>query len=300
MKIRIRAKLFRKERATQKPGPFENSDFGTADGQNPPPRPHPYRASHFLLPSWKENRRSRLGPLTASLCVHVLLAFGLVAVGESVPPIRAEVIPEVQITTPADHAITWYQWSKELPPILPLEDSETREGGRPAHRNPQKIVASDTEAQSNRQMIWSADPRIELQEDIAAPNVVAVIAAAPERSRFEMESAEQHRPGAALPVSEPSPLIEAALDIPVHMDSQAESFRPQPLRYEASPREFSGPGDDALTVERSPDIESPTPGGGGRGAVSSDRSAALSDEFAAARGSFAAGAGGRPRSYGGC
>ena len=261
MKIRIRAKLFRKERATQKPGPFENPDFGTADGQNPPPRPHPYQASHFLLPSWKENRRSRLGPLTASLCFHVLLAFGLVAVGESVPPIRAEVIPEVQITTPADHAITWHQWSKELPPILPLEDSETPEGSRPAHRNPQRIVASDSEVQSNRQMIWSADPRIELQEDIAAPNIVAVIAAAPERSRFEMELAGQHEVRDALPVFDPAPLIEAAPEIPAHVDFRAPSIRLQPLRYEASPREFSGPGDDALTVERSPDIESPTPGG---------------------------------------
>ena len=259
MKIRIRAKLFRKEHATQKPGPFENPDFGTADGQNPPPRPHPYQASHFLLPSWKENRRSRMGPFSASLCFHVLLAFGLVAVGESVPPIRAELIPEVQITTPADHAITWYQWSKELPPILPLEDSETPEGGRPAHRNPQRIVASDTEAQSNRQMIWAADPRIELQEDIAAPNVVAVIAAAPERSRFEMEPAEQHQVRDALPVADPALLIEAAPEIPALVDSQAKSVRLQPLRYEASRRELSMPGDDALTVERPPDIESATP-----------------------------------------
>ncbi len=261
MKIRIRAKLFRKEHATQKPGPFENPDFGTADGQNPPPRPHPYQASHFLLPSWKENRRSRLGPFSASLCFHVLLAFGLVAVGESVPPIRAELIPEVQITTPADHAITWYQWSKELPPILPLEDSETPEGGWPAHRNPQRIVASDSEVQSNRQMIWSADPRIELQEDIAAPNVVAVIAAASKRSRFEMESAEQHQTRDVLPVSDPAPLIEAALEIPAQVDFRAQFIRLQPLRYKASRREFSRPGDDTLTVERSPDIESPTPGG---------------------------------------
>ncbi len=261
MRIRIRVKLFRTGHAAQNPEPFEHSHCREAGSQNPPLIPRPPHSSDFLFSGWKEDRRSRLGPFSASLCFHVLLAFGLVAVGESVPPIRAELIPEVQVTTPADHVITWYQWSNELPHILPLEDSETREEGRPAHPNPQRIVASDTEAQSNRQMIWSADPPIELQEDIAAPNVVAVIAAAPERSRFEMELAEQHQVRDALPVSDPAPLTDAAPEIPAPVDFRAQSIRLQPLRYGASRRELSIPGDDALTAERPPDIESATPAG---------------------------------------
>ena len=260
MRIRFRVRLFRKEHASQNPQPFEHSDSGAASSQNP--RLLPHQASDLLLPRWKEYRRSRLGSFSASLCLHVLLVFALVSIGRSVPPIRAELALDVQTTTIGDHDITWYQWSAELPPILPVENPEAGEEGRPTHRQSQKIVANDTGAQSNRQMIWSADSPIELQEDIAAPNLVALSEAARESLRFEMEIAEQLQTREALPVSDPAPLIEATPEIPAGVNFQSASIRPpQPPLFQVPLRELSVPAEDALTVERPPEIEALTPAG---------------------------------------
>ena len=262
MRIRLRVKPFRKERATRNPGPFEPSDSRRAGSESLPAPPHPQQAFNFLLRHRHERRRSRLGSFSASLCLHVLLVFALVTIGRGVPPIRAELALDVRTMTVGDHDITWYQWSTELPPILPLEDPETGEEGRPTHRQPQRIVASDTEAQSSRQMIWSADSPIELQEDIAAPNLVALSEAARESLRFEMEIAEQLQTREALPVSDPAPLIEATPEIPAGVNFQSASIRPpQPPRFQVPLRELSVPAEDALTVERPPEIEALTPAG---------------------------------------
>ena len=261
MRIRIRVKPFREERATRNPGPLDPSDSRPAGSESLPAPSHPRQPFDFLLGHQQERRPSRVGPFSASLCFHGLLVLALVTIGRSVPPIRAELALDVRTTTVGDHDITWYQWSRELPPILPLEGPETDDEGRPSHRQPQRVVASDIEAQSSRQMIWSADPQIELQEDIAAPNAVALNEVAAERSRLDMERAAQYQTRQALPVSDPAPLIEATPEISAQVGFQVESIRPQPLRYEVSPRELLRPRDDVLTAERPPDIASSTPVG---------------------------------------
>jgi hypothetical protein len=121
--------------------------------------------------------RIRPRSFAASIVLHsiAVLSLGLIPSQNSVSkrPIYEEIIQ------PDQHKIVWYDYRK---PVLPDVDAPQRIGTFPKPRGRELsrdvIIATAPKATSNKQFIWLPVPKVEIKQDLPAPNLIARAATA--------------------------------------------------------------------------------------------------------------------------
>jgi TonB family protein len=154
--------------------------------------------------------RPRPAPFAISLLSHGLL-LAWVASG----PVHEEE-PTLYQQAIAPHAskLVWYRFREKLPDVSPT-------AGRPAVKPPrvefklpsQEIVAGSARAPRARQFIWQPAPKVEIQQDLKSPNLLALRAARvepPARPKVFVPPPEAPKPAAAAPALA---LLAAAPDV---------------------------------------------------------------------------------------
>ena len=123
------------------------------------------------------NYRFRPQSFAFSIGIHAVavLGLGLISPQSSLSrrPIYEE---EIQ---PQEHKIIWYDFRK---PAMPDVDAAKRIGtaltpqGKELSR--EVIIATSPKARSNKQLIWLPVPKVEIRQDVPAPNLIARMATA--------------------------------------------------------------------------------------------------------------------------
>src|SRR5579871_2420449 len=115
----------------------------------------------------------------ASVILHCLVITALGLVSSSSIASQKSAYEEVIHTK--QYKLIWYDFQKPLPEVTASEKIGT--SAKPQGREVSKkaIVAASRDAQSNRQFVWQPVPKIELTQDLPAPNLVlkANVALAP-------------------------------------------------------------------------------------------------------------------------
>ena len=109
-----------------------------------------------------------------SVCIHVsvvvMLAFGPQPSSGPARPIYDSVI------RPNEHKIIWYRKLPEVTPTKRLSDAAQPQG---AIKSPRTMLAMSKQPTSSRQLVLQAAPQIKLEQDIQAPNLIAMVAPPP-------------------------------------------------------------------------------------------------------------------------
>jgi len=191
-------------------------------------------------------------PLAVSLVLHVFAVWLLANVEAGPAPQWVIPLDEAAVTLlDDDDGVLWLP-AAELPAVQPAAGSEPSPPGRPRNRGRQRIVANDPAPDSSRQMIWTAAPEIAIEQDIAAPNLIAWAPPELEPPRFEWKSTQRPGPQEQKLEAEPAPEVEAAaaprLDLP--------EDRPAPLRFymEMETAAAETPERGTLAAEAAPEI----------------------------------------------
>ena len=121
-------------------------------------QPNELRSTSFLL----------------SACIHAFV-LALVAFGPRQSAVPDRPIYE-SIIRPNERKIIWYRQLPEVTPAKRLSDAEQPQG---AVKSPRVLIAMSKEASSSRQLVLQAAPTIKLEQDIKAPNLIAVVAPPP-------------------------------------------------------------------------------------------------------------------------
>jgi hypothetical protein len=129
-----------------------------------------------------------------------------------------------------EHKVIWYRFEKELPAISPPAPAQTP--GRTEEKANQRIV-TDPSANPGKQLVWVPAPRLKLENDLTAPNVVALQPPAvvlppekPQRKAFQAPAPETPQqtvrtpelpsaPAIALKDEHSSELADALINRPV-------------------------------------------------------------------------------------
>jgi hypothetical protein len=132
--------------------------------------------SIFGQPQALQDRRRGLR-LLASL-YSLILHGGLVGILFFLPPGTffpsdppSSVYQSVVVPLEKEHKVIWYRFEKQLPAISPSTPASTP--GRTEQKASQRIV-TDPSANPGKQLVWVPAPRLELENDLTAPNVVAL------------------------------------------------------------------------------------------------------------------------------
>jgi hypothetical protein len=147
------------------------------------------------------------------------------------------------VIAPQEKKIVWYRPHDPLPPVTPQDPTEGPARGT-LQSFQQSIVAEPPKAKPGRQMIWQAAPRLELEKDMKAPNLIAIAApVAPPSQRREpkpfMPPPSQPSAAAASSLPLPSPELSpnqtaivpagaAVTGLPLAPKPKAKSFVPPP------------------------------------------------------------------------
>jgi len=110
----------------------------------------------------------RLTSLLASLGVHGSL-IGLLWIlpsSESKTPIYDELI------RPQEHKIIYYDFRKPLPEVSPSNPILRSKQSRGSELSKQTIIATSPQAKSEKQLIWTPAPKLELPQDLLAQNLI--------------------------------------------------------------------------------------------------------------------------------
>ena len=208
-----------------------------------------------LAPLFADARRSPLSPApwVASLCLHLVTATLLATVdwGKLSQPADVEQIEDVLAR--GDHKIVWHIFTEKLPPVAPQEGKgqESAKGSRAEFEAPQAIVAGDPDPQSDRQMIWTADPAPEIEYDVPSPNLLVWTPPELPRLRFAMEQRRQQgRENEAIQAN-PAPEIETAANTSVDLAAIRPMAR---LRYRSEAKQLEAPETKALKAQPTPEL----------------------------------------------
>jgi hypothetical protein len=104
------------------------------------------------------------------VCVVVILAFGPQPSSVPARPIYDSVI------RPNERKIIWYRKLPEVTPTKRLSDAEQPQG---AIKSPRTMLAMSKQPTSSRQLVLQPAPEIKLEQDIKAPNLIALVAPPP-------------------------------------------------------------------------------------------------------------------------
>ncbi len=112
----------------------------------------------------------------ASVVIHsvAILALGLIRPQNSAPirPVYDEII------RPQEHKLIWYDFRKPVPDASATKRVGTFPLPRGKELSKDVIIATSPKAKSNKQLIWLPVPKVEIRQDVPAPNLIARTAAA--------------------------------------------------------------------------------------------------------------------------
>src|SRR5271165_5833187 len=116
------------------------------------------------------------GPSAVALCLsgilHALLVAAAFLAASYFPPDRPETA-DIRLVAPDEKKIIWYPL-REAPLIAPLQRIGTAPVPQGEKKRVQAIVRDDPEAKAGKQLLWRPDSAKKVEQDIPAPNLIAV------------------------------------------------------------------------------------------------------------------------------
>ncbi len=115
-----------------------------------------------------------------------------------------------QLILPDAHKLVWYNFPKKLPDV----DAPERIGLFPkpvgAHRAEVSIIATSPKPKSEKQIIWQPVPKVEIRQDLPAPNLIARAATAipaptPPPPHRKFQAPQLNAEGVKAPQPNPTP-----------------------------------------------------------------------------------------------
>jgi TonB-like protein len=136
-----------------------------------------------------------------SVCIHVSVVVAL-AFGPQPSSAPARPIYETVIR-PNERKIIWY---RKLPEVSPAERLSNAKQPQGVIKSPRTVIAMSKQPTSSRQLILQPAPEIKLEQDIQAPNLIAVVTPPPKfkaPKRFVAPPSRAKAPAPAPLLSEP-------------------------------------------------------------------------------------------------
>jgi hypothetical protein len=154
--------------------------------------------SRLRVPAQAAADRSRPGWFLLSAAVHGSL-LGFVALGSRpAAPVRRPVYES--LIRPNEKRIIWYRKPPDIAPAARISDEKDPQGE--VKSNTTKIALS-TQPRSSRQLILHSAPQIKIEQDLQAPDLVAIAAPPPPKPRKVFVA-----PPAAAPPRPPDPVLQ--------------------------------------------------------------------------------------------
>ncbi len=109
----------------------------------------------------------------ASISLHgaVILGLGLIPSYQDEPSASKRPIYD-ELIRPSERRIVWYNYRQPLPDVTAAKRVGTFPKPRGLEPSKQAIIATSPHAKSSKQIIWRPVPKIEIKQDLPAPNVV--------------------------------------------------------------------------------------------------------------------------------
>ena len=162
---------------------------------------------------------SQLGPKPHVFGISMAFHAAVLAWVAISPELGLEESPRTlyqQVIKPNEKKLVWYRLQDKLPEVSPLERRDVSRPTATDTKLPQQtIVASQPKAPLANQMIWQAAPRLELQQEVKSPNLLAFdlpkVTPPPERPKPKLFNppVEKPKPQPATPVLPEAPKLEA-------------------------------------------------------------------------------------------
>jgi TonB family protein len=131
----------------------------------------------MLLRPEAASRGPRLTPIAVSLIAHMSV-LALVAYGPRPEP-KHESLYRREIA-PREKKLVWYRFSKKLPEVSPPKQKAAARPPRAEVKHPdQTIVSRSPNSEPAKQTILTPGPELKIQQDLAAPNLMAFEAPKP-------------------------------------------------------------------------------------------------------------------------
>ncbi|MGB6943004.1 MAG: energy transducer TonB [Bryobacteraceae bacterium] len=189
-------------------------------------------------------RGYRIRPTSFILSIgfHVVAVAGVLLVPSARPENRVRYKPIYDdLVKPEEKKIVWYSPpKKQLPEVSAQERIGTFPAPRAPVKSPTAIIATAPKPKSAKQFIWQRIPKMEIHEDLPAPNLIARAAMAipapapplepkPKVDKPETQGAKAPQPNISAPA--PNGNINKAQQIntqPVEIPKPRKSFVPPP------------------------------------------------------------------------
>src|SRR5579872_3325378 len=113
----------------------------------------------------------RTTSLIASVAIHCLAILALAVIPPYQPVSDRPILDE--LIQPEKHKIVYYNFRKRPPDVDPLTKSGDSPTPRANEPSPQTVFATAPKPKSIQQMIWLPTPKIEIRQDVPAPNMIA-------------------------------------------------------------------------------------------------------------------------------
>ncbi|PWU09319.1 MAG: hypothetical protein C5B51_06445 [Terriglobia bacterium] len=126
-------------------------------------------------------RHGRFSPLAGigSVALHAGAGLLLGLIGQTAPP--PQPIYEVTLVRLNDTKLIFFPPSERLPDIAPAEDHSTKQTPS-GPRRAQNISVNSPQPQEGNQFIWQPPPKLNMQNEVRSPNLLAFAPARPVRS----------------------------------------------------------------------------------------------------------------------
>jgi TonB family protein len=193
-------------------------------------------------------RPPRPAPFTCSLLAHAAVLCWVIF-GPSTSRERPKSLYE-QVIAPNEKKLVWYSFNDKLPEVSPAgSHAPSRPPRSEIKLRDQTIVATAPAAKPAKQMIWGPVPRVRLEQDLSAPNLIAFQLPypapppdAPKPKLFVPPNAV--RPAARSPGLPEAPAIELARNLPsaapkVRDIDAALAAKPAPKPFAPPPKKKS-------------------------------------------------------------
>ena len=199
--------------------------------------------------------RPRPAPFTLSVLTH---GFLLAWVASGPAPEESKSL-YTRVIAPHASKLVWYNFREKLPDVSPAAPRADAKPPRAEFKiASQEIVAGSANAPHARQFIWQPAPKLELQQDLRSPNVVALRAPQidpPPKPKLFAPPPETPRAAVETPALAPPPQLQAAA-VPAQSPIRAvpaTPARPQPKAF-TPPPEAKKPGPAAPQLDAPPEI----------------------------------------------
>jgi len=161
--------------------------------------------------------------------------------------------------------LVWYDFRRKLPDVSPADTpTASRRPRAEVKIASQEIVAGSETAPRARQFIWQPAPKLQLQQDLRSPNLLAFHAPnvepphveAPPKPKLFVPPPEEPRPAAAVSKLDAPPEIQAARGI-TGAGNLGNTLGMPPARLQ--PRAFVAPPAGQPAVKSTPALAAPPP-----------------------------------------